>query len=257
MHYQCYWVDTEQRTIVRTFNKHDCNIGGLSFHMEWPYRSCEVLRQRIEGKPKFRDERLFIADGVLKKQHFYNGSRFWSDEEREIGNYPIRFYPVSVNFSSHCVTGEDVANNEAYLKIKNNVKEAARNLCKNDLNWYSDRRTVLTYESSEEIALMPILTEAFQTLSSSQIVLSTKSKWRDFRCAKKLYDLYDREIPNDTSISKRFISFLEKVYPLRVNHTPKTLKELKAKCASRFIRRHPTRATTNLLKMLAMKFKGV
>lgn len=253
IHYKCYWVDFGSGVIVRTRSKHDYNVCGLSFHMEWPNRSDEVLRRRIAGKPKLKHDRMFITDGFLRNTHWRLGRHDFLKEENNNDDYAVRFQPIPVNFASFCVTGEPLKNEKDFCELEDRVDGVIRKLCNDDRLWYSDGRCVLTIKPEMIGKVVDALTEAFHFMSFSQIVLSLKSQYKDYSRTSQLFDVYDREIPK--YLSETFIANLNLVYPPKALATPKTLKELKARCAARFIRRHPNAATSNLLKMLAMKFK--
>lgn len=251
IHYKCYWVDLKSGVIVRTMSRHDLNVGGLSFHMEWPDRSDSVLHKRIVGKPLYACGNTVVTDGVLRDVH-WRGRNF-EQERNDCGNYPIRFQPVVVNFASHCVTGEFLKNEAKFVEIEAEIDDVLRKLCSDDRFWYSDNRCILTIKPQKIGCVADVLTKAFHAMSFSQIVVSTKSLHQDCSKTRRLLDVYNREIPRFHL--SNFVANLDLVYPPKTRETPKTLKHLKARCAARFVRRHPTRATTILLKMMAANFK--
>jgi len=255
IHYYSYWVDLAAWTIVFLRSTHANNVAGLSFHMEWEGRSSDVLRQRIEGKPKHAFEKRFVTNGILKDAQWRYGHIQWSKEDMKVGNYPIRFKPVSVNFASHCITDEKVQEDEEFNQTETEIDEMLRKSCNDDRFWYSDGRKVLTIKHEARQEIISVLERAFVRMSLTQVVMTTKSRWRHYEKAKSLLQIYDRETPK--YLYKQYEDNLNKVWLPPVKKTASSIEELKRRCAERFVRRHPTRATTNLLKMLAMKFKGI
>ena len=247
LHYKSYWVDLEAKSIVVTVNKHNRNYGGLSTYLHHEGGIVDVLKARMFGKLPFPYDRRFITNGVTDNVLFRVSDRAYASDEH--GKFPIRFLPVRCSFSSWSITHGDVPNEHLMWDKENMLNDAIYKLCEDRMQWY-DCRSFVNFEKNER-SIVKMLRELFYLMSHSQVLMTCDMyHYREKRKpAKNLHSLYDRHVARFTD--PIIFNLLEKVFPPRPSHLKTISASITRKCVERFIRRHPTKATSALLKLIA------
>lgn len=257
-HYKVLWVDLTRKTIevTRSYsgNGSVCDEARLIFHFhsDGITKGLELrIAGKIDRKHRFYDDQDWIVNGVSQPTKFFSHSRERFDEE--YAEYPIRFEPVMIAYSTRDVVFGDLSNQKMYDEIRSNLELMFREHCDENEFCFHRNDSYQIKSGHHFKAVKNTLQKAFFSMSHSQVVNVARERWQTDIKPKSLRDLFVvgpfyREMD-------ALHRLLDKAFPRRSKCTASEKKSLMIRCANRFIRRHPTRATTNLLKMLAAKFK--
>jgi hypothetical protein len=247
IYYTSYWVDMTQKTITRTID----DYSGLFLMCRTQYESydhhtTDLLKNRILGKPS-RYERKFISNGTYNESNWFH-RRFSRDDDEKSGGWPIRFHPYAANFVDGDFDGwiENKELDELYVKIDRKFR-------------YGSYRVIYDAPFSEWEDCEAMLSRAFQLMSHCQVVMRIDRRGNKSRKIKKLKDLYENL--SETLISQSWhrtnsyshdqLKLIDLIFPPKESKSAKKKQEIIKESIQRFVRRHPTRATTTLLKMIA------
>lgn len=249
IYYNAYWVDMTQKTITQTRD----DYSGLFLLCRSEYNSHDraitnLLENRITGKPSYYD-RKFITNGMYEESNwFHQRSRYEDDAMPNI--WPIRFEPYAANFVDGDFAGwvENKEIDELHYKISSNFR----------FGRYG-RRVVYDAPFSEWEDCESMLAKAFQIMSHCQVVMRIDRIENRLRNVKRLKDLYENLSEtlgrqswlrtNPDSYDQ--LKLIDLIFPPKESKSAKKKQEIIKKSIQRFARRHPTLATTNLLKMIA------
>lgn len=251
VHYDCYWVDMEKQTIK--FTSDDCHVShsGLSLKISQEDFGFSFAKARVNGSLRDRGyhDGMYVGDGVLNLRE---------------GKMPIRFHPVRSDFVTFELSifddsnldefEREISSSFATARIKHYQKSFQHAYCWNDNGF-----NVLPFNSFKE-GFMAKLGKVFHDMSHSQVkfCIDRRINGDKFDSLEGIYEPFER-----MSIRSYFDKEPKKIYESIFLHRKQkimTVRErmsLMVKSAKRFVKRHPTLATLNLLRLLASGFKPV
>lgn len=248
IYYNSYWVDMVAKTITHTSDCYNgCALGCRTVFYSNFDNVINLTKNRIKGKPS-RYEREFINNGIYIGKgwfHHYLKEKNASAKHQD-QSWPIRFEPYAANF----VDGNFVAwiHNEEIDEI-------------HDKLYRPFLRKGVTYDApfSEWGDCEGMLLRAFKIMDYSQVRFRIDRRKISSVKIKKLKDMYrpllDTLLLNPWGENKKHTKLIDAIFPPKSPNSVKKIKEVIKSSIERFVRRHPTRATSNLLKMLASGFK--
>lgn len=254
-HYKVLWVDLTRKTIEvtrsHTSNGYVCDYASLMFHFHNEDGITKGLERRIAGKinrvHKFYDDQDWIVNGVSQPTRFFSHSR--ERFEEKYAKYPIRFKPVKITYSTREVVFGDLSNEHMYEEICWDLELMFRDHCDGSRFCFDRNDSYQIKPGHHFKAVKNTLEKAFLNMSHSQVVNVARETWQTDLKPKSLRDLFVVGPFHREMDALRLL--LDRAFPRKSKFTTNDKKSLIIRCANRFIRRHPTRATSNLLKMMA------
>jgi hypothetical protein len=248
IYYNAYWVDMVAKTITHTSDDYNgCTLSCRTVFYNHFENAINLTKNRIKGKPSIY-EREFINNGIYIGPswfHHYLNEKNVNAKHRD-QSWPIRFEPYAANF----VDGDFVTwiHNKELDDIHDKLYKP-----------FFGRGVTYDAPFSAWSDCESILLRAFEIMDHSQVRFRIDGRKTSSVKIKKLKDMYkpllDVLLRSPWAENNKHSKLIDAIFPPKSPNSVKKIQEVIKSSIQRFIRRHPTQATSNLLKMLASGFK--